>query len=318
MIKHRSFTVKQSHLRLDQYLAGKLPDYSRSKIQNYIKLGQVTIDGEPVKSSLILQGKEIIECQFTSELQNDSIKAEVMDLDILYEDNVLAVINKPAGLVVHPGSGNSSGTLLNGLIHHFNELSHINIERPGIVHRLDKNTSGVIIIAKNDKVHDVLSQQFNLRRVKKEYLALTWGELNDKGVIAGNLGRHPKNRKLFTVVEKGGRDSLTEYQLDQYLAPLSLVKLYPKTGRTHQLRVHMKSIGHPIFCDEVYNGGVKYAKSFHVRYTHIINCLFKAIKRVALHAHKISICHPETMENIEFEAPLPKDLQRALEILKNA
>jgi len=165
--EHYSFTVKQSHLRLDQYLAGKLPTYSRSKIQHYIKNGQVTIDGEPAKSSLLLRGQEVVECHFTSDIKDGSINAEAMNLDIIYEDDALAVINKPAGLVVHPGSGNRSGTLLNGLVYHFKQLSHSNSHRPGIVHRLDKDTSGIIIIAKNDMVHDALSQQFNLRNVKK-------------------------------------------------------------------------------------------------------------------------------------------------------
>ena len=235
---------------------------------------------------------------------------------ILYEDNSLAVINKPVGLVVHPGSGNRSGTLLNGLVYHFKQLSRTGSHRPGIVHRLDKDTSGIIVIAKNDKIHDALSQQFNLRTVKKEYLALAWGKLDKQGVIEGNINRHPKNRQLFTIVDNVGRDSFTQYKLDEYLAPLSLVKLYPKTGRTHQLRVHLKSIGHPIFCDASYGGGAKYAKSFHIRYTQLINRLFKVINRVALHAHMITICHPDTHEKMTFEAPLPQDLQNALEILK--
>ena len=317
MTEHYSFTVKQSHLRLDKYLAIKLPTLSRSKIQHFIKIGQVTIAGEPVKSSLLLQGEEIIECHFTPEMKDESINAEAMNLDIIYEDDALAVINKPAGLVVHPGSGNRTGTLLNGLVYHFKKLSHSNSHRPGIVHRLDKDTSGIIIIAKNDMIHHTLSQQFNLRTVKKEYVALSWGKLEEQGRIDGNIGRHPKNRQLFTVLDTGGRDSITRYELDKYLPPLSFVKLYPKTGRTHQLRVHLNYIGHPIFCDNSYGGGPKHAKSFHVRYTQIINSLFKTINRVALHANKIKICHPETMVEMEFEAPLPKDFQRALEILND-
>ena len=317
MTEYHSFIVEQSHLRLDQYLSGKLPDLSRSKIQNFIKLGQVTIDGEPVKSSLILQGKEAIECHFEPEMQNDSIIGEVMSLDILYEDDCLAVINKPAGLVVHPGSGNHTGTLLNGLIHHFQKLSHENSHRPGIVHRLDKDTSGIIVIAKNDKVHDALSLQFNQRKVKKEYLALAWGKLEEKGMIEGEIGRQRQNRQLFTMVDQGGRESSSQYKLEGYFPPLSWVRLSPKTGRTHQLRVHLKSIGHPIFYDDAYGGGVKYARSFHVKYTQIISQLFKTVNRVALHAHRIEILHPETKKRMAFEAVLPQDLQRALEILKN-
>ena len=317
MTEYHSFIVEQSYLRLDQYLAGKLPDFSRSKIQNFIKLGQVTIDGEPVKSSLILQGKEAIECHFEPELQNDSIIGEVMSLEILYEDDFLAVINKPAGLVVHPGSGNHTGTLLNGLIHHFQKLSHKDSHRPGIVHRLDKGTSGLILVAKNDKVHDALSLQFNQRKVKKEYLAMAWGKLEEKGMIEGAIGRHPRNRQLFTMVDQGGRESSSQYKLEGYFPPFSWVRLYPKTGRTHQLRVHLKSIGHPIFCDDAYGGGAKYARSFHVKYTQIINRLIKTVNRVALHAHRLEISHPVTKKKMVFESVIPQDLQRALEILKN-
>ena len=311
------FTVDQSHLRLDQYLTEKLPDLSRSKIQNFIKLGQVKIDGKAVKPSLILQGDEKIECRFEPELRNEELAAESMDLDIIHEDDDLAVINKPSGLVVHPGSGNHSGTLLNGLIHHFDQLSRTDSFRPGIVHRLDKDTSGVILIAKNDKTHNVLSEQFNQRMVKKEYFALAWGHIEEKGVIQGEIGRHHRNRKLFTMVENGGRDSLTRFELLEYFPPLSWVKLYPETGRTHQLRVHLKSIGHPIFGDGAYGGGQKNAKSFHVKYTQILNRVNKTIKRVALHAHKLEITHPGTGEKLNFEAPVPLDLQSALDLLKN-
>ena len=317
MIENHSFTVEESRLRIDQYLANKLPDISRSKIQNLIKLGQVTINGEPVKSSLILQGNEAIECKFKAQIKDESIVGEVMDLNIIFEDDYLAVINKPTGLVVHPGSGNWSGTLLNGLVNHFNNLSRQDSMRPGIVHRLDKDTSGVIIIAKNDKSHDNLSEQFSERKVKKEYLALAWGKVNDQGIIEGEIGRHTRDRKLFTMVESGGRNSLTEFELDEYFPPLSWLRLYPETGRTHQLRVHLKSIGHPIFCDDAYGGGAKYARSFHVKYTQLLNRLLKNVNRVALHAHKLEISHPKTNKTMLFQAPIPEDLNRALEILKN-
>ncbi len=169
--------MKQSHLRLDQYLAEQLPDYSRSKIQNYIKRGKVTINGETGKPSLILQGDEIVECRFEPNPLDESIIPEQMSLDILYEDDHILVINKTAGVVVHPGIGNNTGTLLNGLLYHFPNLSREDTLRPGIVHRLDKDTSGVIIVAKNDQSHDILGKQFNIRQVKKEYIALVWGEL---------------------------------------------------------------------------------------------------------------------------------------------
>ena len=245
-----SFIVKQSHLRLDQYLVNQLPDYSRSKIQHYIKRGQVTIHGATCKPSLILQGGETVECSFEQEPVDESIVSEEMSLNILYEDDHIVVINKPAGLVVHPGSGNHTGTLLNGLLYHFQKLSREDSHRPGIVHRLDKDTSGVILVAKNDQSHDKLGEQFNQRQVTKEYMALVWGELETHGIIEGEIVRHPRNRQIFTIVPSGGRDSLTRFVRVEYLAPLSLVNLYPETGRTHQLRVHLKSISHPIFGDE--------------------------------------------------------------------
>ena len=312
-----SFIVNQSDLRLDQYLVERLPDYSRSKIQDYIKRGHVKINGEIGKSSLKLKSNDAIECCFEPMPIDTAIIPEKLNLDIIYEDAHLAVINKPAGLVVHPGSGNYGGTLLNGLLYHFKTLSKGGSHRPGIVHRLDKDTSGVILIAKNDQSHEHLNKQFSNRLVKKEYIALVWGKLEEEGCVEHAIDRHPKNRKILTVVQNKGRNSITYYKRVEYLAPLSMVNLYPKTGRKHQLRVHMKSIGHPIFNDSAYGGGAKYAKSFHIKYTQLINRLLKTIPRVALHARKIEILHPESEKWMCFEAPLPLDLTIALEILKN-
>jgi len=313
-----SFTVTKSHLRLDQYLVEKLSGYSRSKIQNYIKSGQVTINGETGKPSLILRGNETVECHFEPGMDDESIIPEKISLDIIYEDNHLVVINKRAGMVVHPGSGNHTGTLLNGILYHFKELSRQETSRPGIVHRLDKDTSGVILVAKNDQSHNQLGKQFDQRQVKKEYIALAWGELEAEGIIEGKIGRHPRNRQIFTVVPNGGRASLTHFERDEYLAPLSVVTLQPETGRTHQLRVHLKFISHPIFGDVVYGGGATYAKSFHVKYTQVINRLLKTIPRVALHAKKLEISHPITGKKMSFSAPIPTDFKTAIEILRNA
>ena len=162
-----------------------------------------------------------------------------------------------------------------------------------------------------------MSKQFSHRKVKKRYLALAWGKLEDKGIIKGEMGRHTRDRKLFTMIESGGRDSSTKYKLETYYPPLSWVRLYPETGRTHQLRVHLKSIGHPIFCDDSYGGGAKYAKSFHVKYTQLLNRLLKTVNRVALHAHTLEFCHPFKKEIVKLEAPIPEDLNRAIEILNN-
>ena len=312
-----SFIVNHAHLRLDQYLVEKLPDYSRSRIQNYIKCGQVMINGKIGRPSMRLKGKEAIECHFEATPLNQSISKENIPLDILYEDEHIVVINKPAGLVVHPGNGNHEGTLLNALLYHFDTLSKKDPLRPGIVHRLDKDTSGAILIAKNDKAHNSLSRQFSKRIVKKEYISFVWGKINITGTIEGSIGRNVRRRQTYSMVSMGGKESRTQFALEEYFPPLSLVNLFPETGRTHQLRVHMKSIGHPIFGDTLYGGGAKHAKSFHMKYSKLINRLIKIIPRAALHAKTLSIFHPETEEKMIFEAPLPIDFTKILEILKN-
>lgn len=312
-----SFLADISNIRLDHFLAEKLPEYSRSKIQQFINSGQVIINGAVTKPSFILRGDEELECNLKPIESDLQIKAEAMELDVLYEDEQIAIINKPAGLVVHPGSGNWTGTLLNGLLHQFKTLSRSESLRPGIIHRLDKDTSGVIIIAKSDKVHKNLGEQFAKRTVKKNYMALAWGKIEKAGKIAGQIDRNPRNRQAFTIVKSGGRDSLTSYEPLGYYSPLSFLSLWPKTGRTHQLRVHLNSISHPIFRDELYGGGINRAKSYHVRYTQLLNRLNKKIKRFALHAHSLEIKHPETGKKMVFTAPIPNDMETVLDILKN-
>ena len=311
------YEVDEENIRLDQFLVKKLADVSRSKIQLAIKSGQVLVDGENLKSSTILKGDEKVEGVLLVKVE-DEILSENIPLDILYEDDDLAIINKISGMVVHPGSGNYNGTLVNALIYHFKSLSGLNNSRPGIVHRLDKDTSGVILIAKNDKSHQHLSNQFAARTVKKVYKAIAWGGVPEKGKVEGLIGRHPANRKAFKMVNNLGRESLTRFVVEEYLAPLSFVTLYPKTGRTHQIRVHLKSIGHPILADDMYGGGKKMTKSFHVKYTQILNRLFKHMNRVALHAEKLEITHPITGNIMRFQAPIPDDMENALNLLRNA
>jgi len=311
------YEVDEEDIRVDQFLVKKLTDISRSKIQLAIKSGQVLVDGEKLKSSAILKGDEKIEGVLLVEVE-DKILSEDIPLDILHEDEDLAIINKISGMVVHPGSGNYNGTLVNALIYHFKSLSRLNYSRPGIVHRLDKDTSGIIVIAKNDKSHQLLSKQFADRTVKKVYKAIAWGGMPEKGEIEGLIGRHPANRKAFKMVNNLGRESLTRFVVEEHLPPLSFVTLYPQTGRTHQIRVHLKSIGHPILADDMYGGGKKMSKSFHVKYTQILNRLFKNMNRVALHAEKLEITHPRTGNKMRFQAPIPDDMQNALNLLRNA
>jgi len=312
------YEVDEESIRLDQFLVKKLEDVSRSKIQLAIKSGQILVDGEKLKASAILKGDEKVEGELLVEAVEDKIIAEDIPLDILYEDEDLAIINKISGMVVHSGIGNYNGTLVNALVYHFKLLSGLNDSRPGIVHRLDKDTSGLIVIAKNDKSHQLLSKQFAERTVKKVYKAITWGCVPEKGEIEGLIGRDPGNRKAFKMVNNLGRESLTRFVVDEHLPPLSFVTLYPKTGRTHQIRVHLKSIGHPILNDYIYGGGKKMIKSFHVKYTELLNRLFKYMNRVALHAEKLEITHPTTGNKMRFQAPIPNDMVYALNLLRNA
>ncbi|MBC8213306.1 MAG: RluA family pseudouridine synthase [Candidatus Marinimicrobia bacterium] len=311
------FIVDSAGIRLDLFLSDKLEKFSRSKIQTLIKKGNVKVNSVKSKPSYVLKGGEIVDCVIEYEPPPDDLVPEQMDLDILYEDEFLAVINKPAGLVVHPGSGNFTGTLANGMLHHFQNLSSINPTRPGIVHRLDKDTTGVIVIAKTDFVHHKLGEQFANREVRKVYKALVWGKLENSGKISGLIGRHPSNRLSFAMVKENGRESLTNYEMQAYYPPISLVNLYPKTGRTHQLRVHLQSINHPILGDDLYSGGKNKIRSFHEKYSKILNSTFTKINRFALHAFSLEITHPETGVKMEWETPLPNDMLTVMEILKN-
>jgi len=311
------FQVDEENIRLDQFLVKKLINVSRSKIQLAIKSGHILVDGETLKPSAILKGCKKVSGTLVIEVQEE-ILPENIPLEILHEDDDIAIINKISGMVVHPGSGNHDGTLVNALMYHFQSLSSLNTARPGVVHRLDKDTSGIIMIAKNDRSHQLLSKQFADRKVKKVYKAIAWGGVPEKGKVDGLIGRNPSNRKAFKMVNNLGRESLTHFTLEEDLPPLSYLTLYPKTGRTHQIRVHLNSIGHPILADDMYGGGKKMIKSFHVKYTQILNRIFKNINRVALHAEKLEIIHPTTGHKMRFRSPIPDDMNNTLNLIRNA
>jgi 23S rRNA pseudouridine1911/1915/1917 synthase len=318
MTENFSFQAKMTNIRLDHFLTKQFPKKSRSKIQSAIRLGHIQVNGLVVKPSFILKETDKITGEFINELLPQDIIPEDIPLDIIYEDGHIVVVNKSSGLVVHPGSGNFTGTLVNGLVHHFRALSSIDSTRPGIVHRLDKETSGVILIAKTNDAHYHLSEQFANRTVKKTYKALTWGSVNKKGKVEGLIGRSTHNRQAFSMVENNGKASFTSYECDMNYPPLSWVTLKPRTGRTHQIRVHLKSIDHPIVGDALYGGGKNRIKSFHAKYNQLLNRIFKIVNRVALHAEMLEIKHPENGQEMIFKSPIPHDLRCALEILKSA
>ena len=311
--------VIKKNIRLDLFLCNHFNSFSRTKIKKYILDGKILINKKKSSPSFILKGTENISYDFSISSIVNSITPQKMDLEIIYEDEYLAIINKPSGLVVHPGNGVSSGTLANGLAFHFRNLSKLNDRAPGIVHRLDKETSGVILIAKDNETHFKLSKQFENRTIKKVYRAFVWGNINDKGLIKGFINRDRKNRTTFVLNDyEKGKYSESLFKKINYFSPLSYIEVRPKTGRTHQIRVHLQSITHSIVCDNSYGGGEDKIKSYHMKYNSLLKLIINSINRVALHAYSIEIIHPITLKKIKFTAPIPDDFNKVLEILKDS
>jgi len=306
-------TNEESGNRLDKFLHTKLPDYSRSFIQNLIIHQNVEINNLHVKTGYKLKVGDSISINIPEKKVSD-LTPEDIPLDIKYEDDYLIVINKPAGLIVHPGAGNFSGTLVNALLHHCNHLSSTNGSlRPGIVHRLDKNTSGLLVVAKDDKTHSKLQNQFDTKDIYRTYIALVWGKpVVDKGEIETFISRSRKDRKKMAVSEFKGKQAITTYKLLKDFTYLSLLELHLKTGRTHQIRVHLNHINLPVFGDPVYNGRKTQLRRlpFHLQKRGM--ALLKAIDRQALHAKKLSFIHPQTNERMEFVAELPEDMEKVI------
>jgi len=294
--------VDDGGTRLDKFLAEQVADLSRSAIRRLIDAAQVTVSGEPVKASYkVRPGDLVVVCVPQPEPEEPA--AEAIPLSIAYEDQALIVVNKPAGMVIHPAPGHRSGTLVNALLAHCPDLAGDSGDaRPGIVHRLDRDTSGLILVAKNEQIRRALQRQFKARQVRKVYLALLDGNLEAaRGRIEAPLGRDPRHRQRMAVVP-GGREAVTEYRLLASLAggDYSLVEAEPKTGRTHQIRVHFASIGHPVVGDTVYGR----------RRTRL------PVPRQFLHAQRLGFTHPLTGQPLEFSAPLPDDLATVLHLLE--
>jgi len=282
--------------RLDLYVAHHCPDVSRSHAQRLIEEGFVTVNGRPAKPSRLLQRGDRVVVRVPPPSPLD-LEPEAIPLSIVYEDPDLLVVDKPAGMAVHPGAGRSRHTLVNALLARCPDLAGIGgVLRPGIVHRLDKDTSGLLLVAKNDRAHTALSRQLKERTVEKGYLALVTGRLEPKeGIIEGAIGRDPRNRKRMAVVE-GGRPARTAYRVREYLADCTLVEASPSTGRTHQIRVHLAAVGHPIVGDAVYGRPSPF------------------VERQFLHACRLGFHHPADGRRLVFESPLPPDLQQALHL----
>jgi len=305
----------EENMRLDHYLVKQLPEVTRTQIQKMIKQEFVTVNGKLEKANYRLQvGDTVIAKPMDIEPEIDSIIPEDIPLNILFEDDDIIIINKQAGLVVHPGKGNYTGTLVHGLKHHCENLSTLNEAlRPGIVHRLDQETSGIMVVAKTNNAHSNIAAQFQDRTVEKTYMGISWGIWKEKeGCIDVSLKRNRKNPTTFCV-DESGRKAVTYFKVLQDFRYMSVVEFYPKTGRTHQIRIHAMHMNNPIVHDEKYNGGVNRTKGFLPEVQRDIKLLLKKMNRHGLHAKQLSFNHPISGERVNFTAELPQDMQTMIE-----
>ena len=290
---------ENANTRLDHYLANNT-EFSRSKITNLIKEGKILVNGKNVKTGYLIKENDIIEINY----EEEELKAEPekMDLDIVYEDNDVIVVNKANKVVVHPACGNRSGTLVNGLLYHSKNLSSINGEfRPGIVHRIDADTTGLLMIAKNDKAHKILADQLKEKTTHRVYYALVWGVINNEtGTVDAPIGRDPKDRKKMAVTPDNSKEAITHFRVIERYKNATLIELKLETGRTHQIRVHMKYIGHPVVNDPVYSNKPLFDDSGQ-----------------CLHAKELGFIHPTTNEFMKFDSELPECFIKIQNILKN-
>ena len=303
LLKEATVAKEQSGQRVDVVLAQLFPDYSRSQLTQWLKEGIITVDQRVYKPKEKVYGGEQVVLQLAPPaVQNDRYLAEDIPLTIIYEDDYILIVNKPAGLVVHPGAGNPQHTLVNALIHHDASLQHM--PRAGIVHRLDKDTTGLLIVAKTAAAHTNLIRQMQAREIQRRYMALVYGHVISGGKIDTFYGRHPRNR-LKMAVSNQGREAITEYSVRSRYQYFTLLDVRLLTGRTHQIRVHMAHINHPVIGDQLYGGRVRFPAGA----TEELRQFLQQFKRQALHAYFLSFSHPHSQEELTFTAPLPDDFQ---------
>ena len=318
LYEHYAFTADkgQAPLRVDKFLMARIEKVTRNKIQQAAKAGSIYVGDEAVKANYKVKGGDEVRVRFSYPPYEHLLVPEALPLDLIYEDESVVVLNKPAGLVVHPGHGNYTGTLLNGLLHHFQQLPKNSNNRPGLVHRIDKDTSGLLVVAKTEEAMTHLAQQFFEKSSQRKYLALVWGDLkSDSGTIEGAIGRHPKNRLQMTVFEDDsqGKEAVTHYKVLERFGYVTLIECKLETGRTHQIRAHMKYLGHTLFNDARY-GGDQILKGTHfTKYKQFVENCFSLLPRQALHAKTLGFIHPETDEFLNFDSPLPDDFESVLQ-----
>ena len=322
LYEHYSFKADpgQSPFRVDKFLMSRIENVTRNKIQQAAKAGNIFVSDRIVKSNYKIKGGEIVKVLFSHPPYKNLLTPEKIPLDIIFEDEFLVVINKPSGLVVHPGHGNYSGTLLNGLLYHFGQLPNNANERPGLVHRIDKDTSGLLVVAKSELAMSNLARQFFNKTSQRKYLALVWGDLeNNFGTINGSIGRNPKNRLQMKVFEDNsqGKEAVTHFRVLERFRYVTLVECQLETGRTHQIRAHMKHLGHTLFNDARYGGNAILKGTNFTKYRQFIENCFTLLPRQALHAKTLEFDHPISGKRLKFDSELPNDIYSVIEKWRN-
>ena len=318
LYEHFRFDVPKGQLllRIDKFLMNLIPNATRNKIQNAATAGDIYVNDLPVKSNYKVKPFDVVRILLTHPPFENRVDPENIPLDIVYEDDTLLLINKPAGLVVHPGHGNYTGTLVNALAYHFENLPMNSSERPGLVHRIDKDTTGLLVIAKTEAAMTHLAKQFEAKTSEREYVAMVWGNLKEEeGTIEGNLARHLKDRMQMAVFADPeiGKPAITHYKVLERFGYVTLISCILETGRTHQIRAHLKHIGHPLFNDARYGGDLILKGTTFTKYKQFIDNCFKICPRQALHAKTLGFVHPTTGEMMRFDTELPDDMKELIE-----
>ena len=307
----------QSLLRIDKFLMHRIENASRNRIQNAIEQGNVLVNDKPVKPSYKVKPLDVISVVLPHPPRDTEVYPENIPINIAYEDDDVLLVNKDPGMVVHPGYNNYTGTLVNALVYHFQQLPTLpgNDGRPGLVHRIDKDTSGLLLISKNERSMTYLARQFFDHSISRKYLALVWGDLEQDGTVTGYIGRSIADRRVMSIYDdpEKGKWSVTHYKVLERLNYVTLIECQLETGRTHQIRAHMKHIGHPLFNDAAYGGDKILKGTVFNKYKQFVENCFELMPRQALHAATLGFVHPSTKKHIDFEAPLPQDFVSVLE-----
>jgi 23S rRNA pseudouridine1911/1915/1917 synthase len=307
----------QSLLRIDKFLMHRVENASRNRIQNAIELGNVLVNDKPIKSSYRVKPLDVISVVLPHPPRDTEVYPEDLPINVVYEDDDVLVVDKAAGMVVHPGYNNYTGTLVNALVYHFQQLPTLpgNDGRPGLVHRIDKDTSGLLLISKNERSMNWLAKQFFDHTITRKYIALAWGDLEQDGTVTGYIGRSINDRRVMSIYDdpEKGKWSVTHYKVLERMGYVTLIECQLETGRTHQIRAHMKHIGHPLFSDATYGGDKILKGTVFSKYKQFVENCFELMPRQALHAQTLGFLHPTLKKQIAFESPLPPDFESVLQ-----